>query len=100
MQDGWVSVGATRDDEGYLYIVDRKDMIISGGINVYPREIENVLVEHPPFWSVRFSASKTTSGVKASIVRWYASQKPPLRFSWNGSRKGSLASKSPSFSIR
>jgi long-chain acyl-CoA synthetase len=50
VQDGWVSVGniATRDDEGYLYIVDRKkDMIISGGINVYPREIENVLAEHP-----------------------------------------------------
>jgi len=50
VQNGWVSVGdmATRDDEGYLYIVDRKkDMIISGGINVYPREIENVLVEHP-----------------------------------------------------
>ena len=50
MQDGWVSVGdiAQRDDEGYLYIIDRKkDMIISGGINVYPREIENVLMEHP-----------------------------------------------------
>jgi len=50
VQDGWVSVGdiAKRDDEGYLYIIDRKkDMIISGGINVYPREIENVLMEHP-----------------------------------------------------
>lgn len=50
IQDGWVSVGdiAKRDDEGYLYIIDRKkDMIISGGINVYPREIENVLMEHP-----------------------------------------------------
>ena len=50
VQDGWVSVGdiAMRDDEGYLYIIDRKkDMIISGGINIYPREIENVLVEHP-----------------------------------------------------
>ena len=50
VQDGWVSVGdiAKRDGEGYLYIIDRKkDMIISGGINVYPREIENVLMEHP-----------------------------------------------------
>ena len=48
--DGWVSVGdmARRDDEGYVYIVDRKkDMVITGGINVYPREIEEVLMHHP-----------------------------------------------------
>ncbi|MEO9188524.1 MAG: AMP-binding protein [Acetobacteraceae bacterium] len=51
LRDGkWVSVGdlATRDDEGYLYIVDRKkDMIISGGLNIYPREIEEALFAHP-----------------------------------------------------
>jgi long-chain acyl-CoA synthetase len=36
------------DGDGYLYISDRKhDMIISGGVNIYPREIENVVVEHP-----------------------------------------------------
>lgn len=49
-QDGWVSVGdlARRDVEGYLYIVDRKkDMVISGGVNVYPREIEEALLSHP-----------------------------------------------------
>ena len=49
-RDGWVSVGdlARRDDEGYLYIVDRKkDMVISGGVNVYPSEIEEVLARHP-----------------------------------------------------
>ncbi len=48
--DGWVSVGdmARRDDEGYIYIVDRKkDMVISGGVNIYPREIEEVLLTHP-----------------------------------------------------
>lgn len=47
--DGWVSVGdiAVRDSDGHFYIVDRKkDMIISGGINIYPREIENVLNDH------------------------------------------------------
>jgi long-chain acyl-CoA synthetase len=47
---GWVSAGdlARRDEEGYLYLVDRKDdMIISGGENVYPREIEEVLLRHP-----------------------------------------------------
>jgi long-chain acyl-CoA synthetase len=49
-QDGWVTVGdlVRRDEEGYLYIVDRKkDMVISGGINIYPREVEEVLVTHP-----------------------------------------------------
>ena len=49
-QDGWVSVGdlVRRDDEGYIYIVDRKkDMVISGGMNIYPREIEEVLFAHP-----------------------------------------------------
>ncbi|MFJ4840590.1 long-chain fatty acid--CoA ligase [Streptomyces sp. NPDC088746] len=48
--DGWLRTGdlARADDEGYLYIVDRKkDMIIRGGYNVYPREIEEVLHEHP-----------------------------------------------------
>ena len=47
---GWVSAGdlARRDEEGFLYLVDRKDdMIISGGENVYPREIEEVLLRHP-----------------------------------------------------
>lgn len=39
---------AKRDDEGYVYIVDRKkDMIISGGTNIYPREIEEILFRHP-----------------------------------------------------
>jgi acyl-CoA synthetase (AMP-forming)/AMP-acid ligase II len=48
--DGWKSVGDVGyvDDEGYVYISDRKkDMIISGGINIYPAEIEAVLYEHP-----------------------------------------------------
>ncbi len=47
---GWVTVGdlARKDAEGHLYIVDRKkDMVISGGINIYPREIEEVLMKHP-----------------------------------------------------
>jgi long-chain acyl-CoA synthetase len=47
---GWKSVGdvAYRDDEGFLYINDRKkDMIISGGVNIYPAEIEAVVHEHP-----------------------------------------------------
>jgi bile acid-coenzyme A ligase len=48
--DGWMSVGdlGHLDDEGFLYIADRRtDMIVSGGINVYPAEIEAALESHP-----------------------------------------------------
>ncbi len=48
--DGWLNTGDVGkvDEDGYFYIVDRtKDMIIRGGYNVYPREIEEVLYEHP-----------------------------------------------------
>ncbi|MET8983560.1 long-chain fatty acid--CoA ligase [Streptomyces sp. NPDC004539] len=50
LQDGWFRTGdlGRRDADGYYYIVDRaKDMIIRGGFNVYPREIEELLMEHP-----------------------------------------------------
>ncbi len=50
MRNGWFHTGdiGRRDEEGYIYIVDRvKDMIIRGGFNVYPREIEEVLMTHP-----------------------------------------------------
>jgi len=47
---GWLHTGDVGrfDDEGYLYIVDRKkDMIVTGGFNVFPREIEDVISAHP-----------------------------------------------------
>ncbi len=50
LRDGWLYTGdiATMDNDGYFYIVDRKkDMIISGGFNVYPREIDEVYYENP-----------------------------------------------------
>jgi long-chain acyl-CoA synthetase len=50
IRDGWFHSGdiGRRDEDGYFYIVDRvKDMIIRGGFNVYPREIEEVLLIHP-----------------------------------------------------
>ncbi len=50
LRDGWLHTGdvARMDEDGYFYIVDRKkDMILASGYNVYPREIEEVLFEHP-----------------------------------------------------
>jgi len=50
LKDGWLYTGdmARMDDEGYFYIVDRKkDLILVGGYNVYPREVEEVLYSHP-----------------------------------------------------
>ena len=50
LRDGWLYTGdmGYMDEHGYLFLMDRsKDMIISGGENIYPREIEEVIVEHP-----------------------------------------------------
>ena len=50
LRDGWLYTGdiAKVDEDGYLYIVDRKkDLIIASGYNIYPRDVEEVLYEHP-----------------------------------------------------
>ncbi|MCZ8514712.1 long-chain fatty acid--CoA ligase [Paenibacillus filicis] len=50
LKDGWLLTGdmARMDEDGYFYIMDRrKDLILAGGFNVYPREVEEVLYEHP-----------------------------------------------------
>ena len=47
---GWTTLGDVgwMDEEGFLYLTDRKSfMIISGGVNIYPQEIENLLITHP-----------------------------------------------------
>ena len=84
MRDGWLCTGdmGFYDRAGYIYIVDRKaDMIISGGENVYPREVEDVLYAHPavleaavigvpdPYWVERVHAIVVKRpGVQATVA--------------------------------
>ncbi len=74
IKNGWIhsSDMAKVDDEGYIYIVDRKkDMIISGGFNVYPSEVENVLYTHPAVFEacvVAVPDEKWGEAIKAVVV--------------------------------
>ena len=71
--DGWLKTGDAGylDDEGYVYLHDRmKDMIVSGGENVYPAEVENVLMTHPRSATWPSSASPTRGGVRRSRPSW------------------------------
>ena len=75
LRDGWLCTGdvAKADDRGFLYIVDRKkDMIISGGFNVYPKEVEATLFGHPAVKDVAVIGvpdDKWGESVKAVVVR-------------------------------
>ncbi|ARN74121.1 fatty acid--CoA ligase [Oceanicoccus sagamiensis] len=74
MIDGWLYSGDAgyMDDEGYLYIYDRvKDMIVSGGENIYPAEVESVLFEHPDVKDIAVigvPSKKWGEEVKAVVV--------------------------------
>ncbi len=74
LRDGWLYTGdiASRDPDGYMQIVDRKkDMIIVGGFNVYPREVEEVLFQHPKVLEATVAGvpdPKSIERVKAYIV--------------------------------
>jgi acyl-CoA synthetase (AMP-forming)/AMP-acid ligase II len=89
MRDGFFSVGdvAYRDQDGYYYICDRKiDLIISGGVNIYPAEVEACLFEHPavadvavigvpdPEWGEAVKAvvqlRPGTSASEAELIEW------------------------------
>ena len=62
IKDGWFYTGdiATMDEDGFVYICDRKkDMIISGGENIYPAELENVLFSHPKIADVAIIGQKS-----------------------------------------
>lgn len=75
LRDGWLYTGdiARMDEQGYFYIEDRKkDLIICGGYNVYPREVEEVLVRHPAVLEVTVAGvpdAKRGETVMAWIVK-------------------------------
>jgi long-chain acyl-CoA synthetase len=75
LRDGWLYTGdiVEVDEDGYFYIRDRKkDMIIAGGYNVYPREVEEVLARHPAVMEVSVAGipdAKRGETVKAWIVK-------------------------------
>ncbi|MFZ0544940.1 MAG: long-chain fatty acid--CoA ligase [Candidatus Promineifilaceae bacterium] len=75
LRDGWLYTGdiARMDEDGYFYIEDRKkDMIIAGGYNIYPREVEEVLARHPGVLEVTVAGvpdPRRGETVKAWIVR-------------------------------
>lgn len=75
LRDGWLYTGdiARMDEDGYFYIEDRKkDLIIAGGYNVYPREVEEVLARHPAVMEVSVAGvpdPKRGETVKAWIVK-------------------------------
>lgn len=74
LKDGWLFTGdiARMDEDGYFYIVDRKkDMVISGGHNVYPREIDEVLYRHPKIkevCAIGFPHPSRGEQIKAFVV--------------------------------
>jgi len=72
LKDGWLHTGdvAVMDEEGYFFIVDRmKDLIISGGFNIYPREIEEVLHTHPAIADV--AAVGVPHRTRGEVVKVY-----------------------------
>ncbi|MDX1417402.1 MAG: long-chain fatty acid--CoA ligase, partial [Candidatus Promineifilaceae bacterium] len=75
LRDGWLYTGdiARMDEEGYFYIEDRKkDLIIAGGYNIYPREVEEVLMTHPAVVEVAVAGvtdPKRGETVKAWVVK-------------------------------
>lgn len=77
LQDGWLLTGdiAVMDEEGYFRIVDRKkDLIISAGMNIYPREVEEVLQQHPKV--LEAAVVGIPSKVRDEVVKAFIVPKP------------------------
>jgi long-chain acyl-CoA synthetase len=91
--DGWLHSGDAGylDEDGYLFLVDRlKDMIISGGVNVYPKDIEEVLVQHPAVQEAAvFGAADARWGevpVAAVVLRKGATVRRDDLIAWTNGR--------------
>lgn len=97
---GWLHSGdlVREDEEGYLYVVDRtKDMIISGGENIYPAEVEQVLAEHPGVREVSVFGVPHPRWVETPVAAVVASEGEPSPAELVGYVKERLASyKKPS----
>jgi fatty-acyl-CoA synthase len=98
LKNGWLHTGdlAWQDEAGYFYIVDRKkDMIISGGFNVYPKEVENALATHPAVAAVAVIGvpdPKWGEAVKAVVVRRPGHEvDADLLIAWARERKGPVS---------
>ncbi len=94
LRGGWLHTGdvATADERGFIYIVDRiKDMIISGGFNVYPKEVEQALFAHPAVrdacvigvpdekWGEAVKAVVVAEGVSGDeLIAWVRERKGPV----------------------
>jgi long-chain acyl-CoA synthetase len=75
--DGWLHTGdmATRDEDGFIFIVDRKkEMILTGGYNVYPAELERVIAKHTAVAMV--AVGKQADALKGEVAKAYVVLKP------------------------
>lgn len=88
VRQGWLYTGGDMgsfDDRGYLTLHDRsKDVVISGGSNIYPREVEEALLEHPDVAEAAWSVRRIPSGVRSSwrsswLRRRRCARRPPAR---------------------
>ena len=80
IQDGWLRTGdhGAMDQTGFLTLMDRRhDLIISGGTNIYPREVEETLIKHEEISEVAVIGKPEKEWGKVLSLIWYAKTQPP-----------------------
>ena len=84
--NGWMTIGDIGhvDAEGYLYLTDRKShMIISGGVNIYPQEVENLLVSHAKIGTSAIQTRATAGVANATYVFCLPGSPGACRDAWD-----------------